>query len=113
MIPTNAPNQTLVVNIHACAMQLLTVDRDDDTAQTEVIAKLPGYTGASGLPSKDEAHKILAAKQQAGNDTARELSNENVSTNQGTQYSGGNISNGRVGNDQSSLGPRMVGHNMV
>lgn len=95
-------------------MQLLTVDRDDDTAQTEVIAKLPGYTGASGLPSKDEAHKILAAKQQAGSDTARELSNENVGPNQGAQHSGGNFSNGRVGDDHfSSLGPRMVGQNMV
>ena len=42
------------------------MDRHDDAAQGDTTAKLPGFTGASGLPSNQDAKETLRAKRQDG-----------------------------------------------
>ena len=93
------------------AAQVLTIDRTDDAGQGEVTAKLPGFTGASGLPSSKEAQKILEAKRQAGDSSADE--NEAANPPAGANgYQHGREA--RLGADAGSyLGPRLVGHDNV
>ena len=47
-------------------VQILTIDRHDDAAQTSNTVKLPGYSGQAGLPSNDEVRPAEALLPPAG-----------------------------------------------
>ena len=126
------------------------MDRHDDAAQGDTTAKLPGFTGASGLPSNDDAMETLRAKRHDGHgneeavgsghikkDNHKGLPDGLADGHENGHVNGvnGNGHNGHDGHDiynsyssigsgdrshflggehrYSTLGPNMVGNNLV
>ena len=88
-------------------MQILTIDRHDDAAQGQKTVKLPGYSGAAGLPSNDEAMDILEAKKHDGNGNAETTGGGHISKEnfgQGENVNGHANGQGNGYNDQHFSG---------